>query len=249
MTYRGLRLGTHVFRVRARRANGRPSRVNRFTWTIFSSVPPATPTITSRPDADTTSTDAIFGFDVAVGSTFACRLDRSGWQQCSQPAIYVGLGTGLHTFCVRAIGPGGVVGTETCVAWMVHSPEIPSHQPSGAFTISGNVPSLLSPGVGGPLRLTVANPFDFDLRVTALSVTVQPGTSRPGCDGTANLQLTQSNTAGGLLSIVVPANGSTTLPAQGATAPQLTMLDLPTNQDSCKNAVFTFSFSGTGTRT
>ena len=35
-TYLGLRLGTHVFRVRARSANGSRSGVNRFAWTVVS---------------------------------------------------------------------------------------------------------------------------------------------------------------------------------------------------------------------
>ena len=244
-TYRGLRFGTHVFRVRAQR-NHRRSGVNRFTWKIYSSVPPAAPAITSSPDQDTTSTDALFGFDVATGNGFECRLDRSGWQQCSNPASYVGLGTGTHTFCVHAVGPARVAGPDTCFSWMIHSP---TTSPSGAFAISGDLPGLLSPGTGLPLTLTVSNAFDFDLTVTAITVTVVPGSSQPGCDGPANLQVTQSNLAGGSLSIVVPAHGSVTLPAQGATAPQVTMLDLPTNQNACKNALFTFSFSGSGTRT
>ena len=66
-----------------------------------------------------------------------------------------------------------------------------------------------------------------------------------GASGTASAQ---SNTAGGSVSIVVPAFGSVTLPAQGATAPVVTMLDLPTNQDACKNATFALSYGGTGTR-
>jgi hypothetical protein len=127
--YLGLRLGTHVFRVRAKHANGRRSGVNRFVWKIVSSAPPTHPTITSGPDEDTTSTDAVFAFDVAAGSSFRCRLDGSGWQQCSNPAVYVGLGTGPHTFCVRAILPGGVAGLETCVTWTVHRPASPP-QPS-----------------------------------------------------------------------------------------------------------------------
>jgi hypothetical protein len=246
-TYAALRLGTHVFRVRTTRADGRRSRVNRFTWTIVPASAPPAPTITSGPDEDTTSTDGVFAFDVAARSSFTCRLDASGWQQCSNPAMYVGVVTGAHRFCVHATNPHGVDGPETCRTWTVHSP-VNAAEPSGAFTISGSLPTLLSPGVGGPLLLTIANPFSFDLLVTALVVSAQPGSSRPGCDGPANLQVTQSNTAGGSVSIVVPANGSVTLPAQGATAPQVTMLDLATNQDACKNAVFTFVYSGTGTR-
>jgi hypothetical protein len=246
-TYLGLRLGTHVFRVRATRANGRHSSANRFVWTIVSSPPPPAPTITSRPDAETTSTDATFGFDVAAGSTAECRLDASDWEPCESPAVYVGLAAGAHTFCVRAIGAGGVAGPETCVTWTVLPSKGPP-EPSGAFTVSGSLPGLLVPGAGGPLPLTVSNPYDFDLRVWGLAVGVQAGSSQPGCDGPANLRVTQSNTIGGAVSIVVPARGSVTLPAQGATAPRVTMLDLAVSQDACKNAVFTLSYSGIGTR-
>jgi hypothetical protein len=79
-------------------------------------------------------------------------------------------------------------------------------------------------------------------------VGVRAGSSQAGCDGPTNVYVTQSNTIAGSVSIVVPAHGSVTLPAQGATAPRVTMRDLAVNQDACKNAVFTFSYSGTGTR-
>jgi hypothetical protein len=246
-SYSGLRLGTHVFRLRAKRANGRRSSVNRFVWTIVSSPPPPPPTITSKLDADTTSTEAAFGFDIAAASTAECRLDANEWEPCDSPAIYVGLGTGRHTFCVRAIGADGVAGSESCVTWNVLGSEDPP-EPTGTFTISGSLPELLYPGYDGPLPLTVSNPFDFDLRISGLSVTVHAGSSQPGCDGLANLQVTQSNTIDGVVSIVVPARGSVTLPTQGATAPRVTMLDLAVSQDACKNAVFSFSYGGTGTR-
>lgn len=246
-TYLGLRLGTHVFRLRAKDANGRRSSVNRFVWTIVSSPPPPPPKITSTLDADATSPEAALSFDIAAGSTAECRLDANDWERCESPVIYVGLSSGRHTFCVRAIGADGVAGPATCVTRNVLSSDDPPG-PSGTFTISGSLPGLLYPGSSGLLPLTVSNPYDFDLRVWGLSVTVRPGSSLPGCDGGANLQVTQSNTIGGLDSIVVPAHGSATLPTQGATAPRVTMLDLAVSQDACKNAVFTFSYGGTGTR-
>jgi len=246
-TYLGLRLGSHVFRVRAKYARGRRSSVNRFVWTIVSSPPPAPPKITSRPNTKTTSTDAAFWFDVPTASTAECSLDARDWETCGSPTVYVGLATGKHTFCARAIGAGGVAGPATCVNWEVLASESPP-EPSGAFTLSGSLPGLLYPGAGGPLPLTVSNPFDFGLRVTRLEVTVLPGSSKVGCDGPANLHIAQSNSAGGSVSIVVPARRSMTLPTQGATAPQVTMLDLAVSQDACKNAVFTFFYTGTGTR-
>ncbi len=53
--------------------------------------------------------------------------------------------------------------------------------------------------------------------------------------------------SGGAVSVVVPAGGSVLLPAQGATAPVVTMLDLGTNQDDCKGATLSFTYSAMGT--
>jgi hypothetical protein len=159
--------------------------------------------------------------------------------------MYIGIGTGSHLFCVRAVNGSGVIGAETCVTWMVlASPSVP--EPSGPFTITGGLPGALSPGSSQPLPLTISNPFDFALRVTSLTVTVRPGSTQAGCDGPSNLLITQSNTSGGSVWIVVPPRGSVTLPAQGATTPTVAMLDLPTNQDACKGATFSVDYSGAG---
>ena len=53
--------------------------------------------------------------------------------------------------------------------------------------------------------------------------------------------------AGGAVSVVVPAAGSVILPAQGATAPVVTMLDLGSSQDDCKGATFTLDYAAMGT--
>jgi hypothetical protein len=245
-TYLGLSLGEHVFSVRARTAAGRRSSVNRFTWTISETPPPPPPTITSGPNSSTTSTDATFQFSVADGAAAECRLDAGLWLPCSSPIVFVGLSVGTHVFCVRAIAPDGTVGPEACRTWTITAGA--TEEPTGAFTMSGGLPGLIALGSSGTLPLSVTNPYDFPLRVWSLRVTVLAATSQPGCDGVANLQVTQSNAASGALSITIPALGTVTLPAQGATAPVVTMRDLPTNQDACKNATFTLSYSGTGTR-
>jgi hypothetical protein len=83
--------------------------------------------------------------------------------------------------------------------------------------------------------------------VSNLVVTVAAGSSQPGCDGATNLSVAQSNMSGGAVSIVVPAGGSVVLPAQGATAPVVTMLDMASSQDACKGAVFILQYAATGT--
>jgi hypothetical protein len=248
-TYRGLAPGTHVFRVRARRLGVR-SRANRFTWTIGLDAP-TVPTITSRPPATTSSPDVSFTFEADGAAGFECRLDGGFWQRCSSPVAFVGLAPGLHELCVRAVSSDGTAGPAQCARWVqtASSDPQPSSPPAtDPFTISGDLSTLLAPGTGGPLALTVTNPNGFDLLVSWLVVTVGQGSSKPGCDGATNLQVVQSNTASGAASIVVPAGGSVTLPAQGATAPRVEMLDLATNQDACKGAVFTLSYGGSGSR-
>ena len=247
-TYTGLTLGKHVFNVRG--VNGsRHSSVNQFYWTIVPATPPAPPVLIGEPDADTTSTTAVFTFGGADGLEFECSLDSSDWQPCTSPAMYVGLAAGRHAFCVRSLLPNGIPSTPSCTSWFIHSPEqaaIPAPTPIG-FTITGDQPTVLVPGVGGPIPVTITNPQSFPITVTDLVVTVAAGSSHPGCDGATNLSVVQSNMSGGANSVVVPAGGSVGLPAQGATAPAVTMLDLPSSQDACKGAVFTLLYAATGT--
>jgi len=62
--------------------------------------------------------------------------------------------------------------------------------------------------------------------------------------GAAYLRVTPSNPAVGSASIVIPAHRAVT---QGATAPQVPMLNLTANQDARKNALCTFSYGGVWT--
>jgi len=249
--YRNLALGTHVFRVRGVDGSRRSS-VNRFTWTIARGLPPARPVLDETPEANTISTDAIFVFDVPAGMKHECTLDSSGWQRCSNPAVYAGLGVGAHTFCVRSVSAAGIPSTPSCKSWFIHSPVDPSGTPtptppvSAALGITGDLPTTLAPGVGGTVAVRITNPFSIPLTVTALTITVVPGSSNLGCDGSSNLRVEQSNLAGGAVSVVVLAGGSVVLPAQGATAPRVTMRDLPSNQDACKGASFAVSYAAAG---
>jgi hypothetical protein len=111
------------------------------------------------------------------------------------------------------------------------------------FTVSGGTAEALAPGLARQLALTIANPNKEAITVTSLEVKVAAGSSKAGCDGPANLAVTQSNISEAN-PLVVPANGHATLPGGGVTAPQVLMRDLSTNQDACKGASFTFDYSG-----
>ncbi len=116
------------------------------------------------------------------------------------------------------------------------------------FSISGSVPQPLSPGVSAAINLALTNPYSFALKVLAVSVSVNDATSKPGCSGTQNFQATQYS---GSYPISLPANTTTTLTALGIAQsqwPRLGMLDTAFNQDACKGATITLSYSGTATR-
>jgi hypothetical protein len=112
-----------------------------------------------------------------------------------------------------------------------------------AFTVSGGTSAALAPGLTRALSLTIANPNDVAISVTALTVTVATGSSKAGCDGPTNLLVTQSNLSASD-PLNVPAHGQASLPSGSLEAPAVLMKNLPTNQDACKNASFTFDYSG-----
>jgi hypothetical protein len=115
------------------------------------------------------------------------------------------------------------------------------------FPIGGDLTTLLYPGVGAPLDLVLTNPYAFDIRVTALSVSVRPGTTNPGCSGGANYAVRQYS---GRYPLVLHP-GTTRLSALDSNAsvwPQVSMHNLPTNQDACKNARLSLDYSGLATR-
>jgi large repetitive protein len=237
--FRNLRDGWRTLHVRAVDRAGNVGPAATWSWRIDTDDPPK-PKIVQHPANPSSTTSATFGFtDKESGVAFECRLDRGPWSACTSPIRYDGLGAGNHTFSVRAVDAAGNRSDAANFSWSV----VP---PAGGedFTVSGDLASvMLAPGVSAPLPLTISNPNDEPIFVTAITVTVQAGSTNPGCDGPANLAVTPSD-ASEANPLVVPANGSVTLPAGGVSAPLLEMLNLPTNQDACKGATFTFSYGG-----
>jgi hypothetical protein len=111
------------------------------------------------------------------------------------------------------------------------------------FTVAGDVIAPLAPGVSRELLVTIANPNSEAITVTSLNVAVAAGSSNAGCDGPSNLSVSQSDLST-TNTLSVPAGGQVTLPSGSVHAPVVLMRDLPTNQDACKNASFTFNYSG-----
>jgi hypothetical protein len=233
--------GQYTVHVRATDAAGNttaPAAQAISTFTVDTTPPPA-PTIASGPEASTTDRSATFTFaDSERGANLTCRRDEAKFAPCTSPQSYGQLQFGSHSFEVEAVDAAGNASPPASYSWTV------ANAASGKqFTIGGDLSEPLAPGVARPLALTVANPNSVAIEVTVLSVAVAPGSSKAGCDGPSNLQVTQSNVSGSN-PLTVPANGQVTLPSASVRAPEVLMRDLSTNQDACKNATFAFTYSG-----
>jgi hypothetical protein len=237
-TFSKLADGIHALGVEARDAAGNVGPATTFAWRVDTVAPPK-PQLLQQPPNPSASSSATFAFaDSEAGVSFECRLDGGAWSACASPKTYTDLAAGRHSFGVLAVDAAGNRSNATEYAWRA-TPSV-----SGLpFTMSGGYGGLLAPGRSGELALRVANPNGEPIVVTDLTVTIQPGSSKAGCDGPTNLQVTQSNVST-VNPLTVPANGSVTLPSGGVSAPQVLMRDLPTNQDACKGATFSFAYSG-----
>ncbi|HVE68001.1 MAG TPA: YCF48-related protein [Solirubrobacteraceae bacterium] len=89
------------------------------TILTYDAVPPAPPTITSKPSNPSDSRNASFSFVGESGGRYECQLDGGGWGACSSPQSYSGLADGSHTFCVRQIDGADNVGSPQCYSWTV----------------------------------------------------------------------------------------------------------------------------------
>jgi len=234
------------------------------------------PRLRRRPPKLTTQRTAYFTFsDRARGVRFQCALDRGRFKPCRNSARYgpatirrrcpkakrhssrrgrpckptvrhVGslLRVGSHVFRVRAIGRSGHKSRTTVYRWTVFAPTPPPAE-AVPFTITtAGAGEPLYPGdAAESIPLMLSNPNSEPLYVTELDVTVSR--SPASCEAAENLAIQQSS-ASSATPVVVPADGSVTLPAQGVTAPTVQMLELPVDQDGCKGATFTFHYSGSG---
>jgi hypothetical protein len=120
-------------------------------------------------------------------------------------------------------------------------------QKNQSFLIAGNLGTPLAPGSKVPLDLTLTNPSNFDLLITNLAVEVAEGTSKPSCSGTQNFKITQFT---GAYPVVLHPGTSqlSALVPSSPKWPQVEMLDLPLNQDACRNATITLRYSGSATK-
>ena len=210
------------------------------TTTVVDTTPPPAPVLAEKPDLTTTSRNAHFKFtDDEAGARFRCRLGDAPYGDCAPVVNFNNLDPDEHCVDVRAVDGAGNLSSVTTWCW-----SIVLH---GGFPISGTVDGLFAPGVTHPINLVIGNPYNFGIRVTAVTITIADGTGREGCSGTANLTVTKGLT----VPVDVPRNTTSSLRDLGVAQddwPRLTMPNLPTNQDACKSATFSLTYTGQATK-
>jgi hypothetical protein len=201
-------------------------------------TPPPAPVITKHPDNPTTDRNAHFEFTDRQGDvSFLCMLDWSGSQVCRSPQIFSNLRVGRHMFCVKAVDPRRNASSFSCLSWEIVGL-------GQTFSITGSpLPGvLLYPGGRPvPVNLVFTNPSAASITVIRATVTIT-GTSAPGC-AASNFRVARQWKG----NVIVPANSSQSLQGKGLPQPswpQLTMRD-NSNQDACKHATVSLSFTGT----
>ena len=119
--YGSLADGVHTVTATAVDGDGHTTDNATFSWTVEH----APPTITSHPDATTSSTSADFSFSEAPYSHFECRLDGGSFAACDSGSVsYSGLsGSGAtgttHTFTVHAVDSLGATTADQTFTWTV----------------------------------------------------------------------------------------------------------------------------------
>jgi hypothetical protein len=148
------------------------------------------------------------------------------------------------TYTLYLVG-SGTIGSSTQYAY-AQTQLVVDTQTGKPFTISGNLSGKLAPGVPPqPLDLTLSNPNKQALRVTNLTVTVSKTSAGTACDR-GNFAVTQYS---GPYPITLAKGQTASLSDLGIPSsawPKVQMLDLPKNQDACKNVTITLAFSGAG---
>lgn len=209
--------------------------------TASSPAPP--PSVPSQPAAETST------------RRFECRVDGETWSDCQSPYQLTDLAPGSHSFAVRVYNREERAGEAAAADWRQTVPAIAPQQPvtppppekteelePQRFSIVAlRNPEDLYPGLAPtviPVRVT--NPNEVPIQITAITAAIE---ETPVDCGAENFELTPAGLSAAA-PLVVPADGSAELPADGLEAPTIRMLNLPIEQDACRGSEIPLVFSG-----
>ncbi len=230
-TYTNLTVGTHQFRVEATLGRS-TSEAATFHWTVISTSsyqPVRIPAVTVPLPAGT-------GSPAASGSS------------SEPPVTTLPPSNSIGTSTPTTAGPESPTATPTTAPPAAPPPTPTTAPPSTGLSpsVSGNLTSLLYPGVSHVLDLVFTNPNPVPVTVAANGVHIAISTNRAGCPAATNFSVNRGLTT----SVTIPANSTRSLGqlgVPGADWPVIGMVDIHTNQDACEGATLTLTYSVTVT--
>jgi uncharacterized membrane protein len=152
---------------------------------------------------------------------------------------------GSYTLQARGTGLIGTVSTTRFASLGLNVEKTKTLQ------VSGDLPADLGPGDEQSLDLSLENPHNFPVRIYDISVAIEEGTSAPACSGGRNYRVHQIAASRYQPGLWIPANSTRTLSQLGvaeADQPRIEMLNLPEDQDACKDAELALQYVGTATK-
>ena len=171
----------------------------------------------------------------------AGKLTRSIWITLSIVSAASGSGTATGAGTGTGTGTKSATGTGTGTGNVELSP----------FAITGDFQGPLAPGALRAIDLQITNPNASPREVTQLTASVR-ALSAP--QATAALPCTPSEFSvrqfSGHLPLTVPASSTRSLAELGIPAaqwPQISLIDLPTDQNGCQAASLTLAYAGVAT--
>jgi hypothetical protein len=232
--YSNLADGSHTFQVKATDTAGNTSTAS-YPWTVDTVAPP-TPTITSNPPSQTTSTSATFGFaDAETGVTLLCQLDGGGFSTCSSPKSYSGLVSGVHTFDVKASDAAGNESTLASYTWTVGATAIPAP----TFSATPPDPSTLTSASFSFSDSQADVTFECSLDDASYDACTSPASLSGLADGSHTFRV-RARDSGGNFSAAQSYTWTV-----DTTAPAETITSKPPNPSNSTTSSFSFTASET----
>jgi uncharacterized protein (TIGR03382 family) len=237
ITFTLLSDATHIFLVRAKKANGNadPSPAS-YTWTV-DTFPPNT-FIASAPPEFSNSSSATFSFSSDEGNVFyECSLDGASFSPCLNPTTYSSLSNSAHTFRVRAKDvAGNVDASPTSYTWTVDTsapdtllsttPPLYTQDRTASFTFSSNEAGIT---------------FECSLNGVAFSACASPTSYSALAEGTHTFQVRARRSNG----IVDPTPASHTWTVD-TVVPNTSLTSAPPASATSSTATFTFTSNEAG---
>ena len=162
----------------------------------------------------------------------------------SRLTVTTGPGTTAGTYPITVASTSSLGTSSVAVKLTVNQ----ATQSSKPFAIKGNLTASFVPGSTVPLNMAVTNPNNQNMSVTNLNVNVSVAVTGAAGSCTPSANFAVAQLAATAYPVAVPANTTRSLSQAGVASsawPTVRMLDTAVNQDGCKGATITLTYTGT----